>query len=252
VGVPGAADSVEGVAANVEIRGLEASAHPSMRPVSVTATPSCGADPRIRTRFFDTREPAPETTEQPSQPPICGARTRAGAPCDRAPEPGRRRCRLHGGAPGTGAPPANTNARKHGRYSGKSRELRALGRLQNRTADLARAQLAVMKSCARGDGRGVEIAEQRVSKCMQRLLKAALALDRVLVERGDEVGRRGLVEGARRLSVRVRASADDTDVDSGGSGRSVRLRRAPARESHGCTSRSPGCQVWLNQGSSGP
>jgi hypothetical protein len=33
--------------------------------------------------------------------------------------------------------------------------------------------------------------------CMQRLLKAVRALDRVLVERGDEDGRRRWVERAR-------------------------------------------------------
>ena len=48
----------------------------------------------------------------------------------------------------------------------------------------------------------VEIAEQRVSGCMQRLAKAAVALDRVLVETGDEEGRR-LVERARRLTESV-------------------------------------------------
>jgi hypothetical protein len=35
---------------------------------------------------------------------------------------------------------------------------------------------------------------------MQRVVKAALALDPVLVERGDEEGRRRLVEGALRLA----------------------------------------------------
>jgi hypothetical protein len=34
---------------------------------------------------------------------------------------------------------------------------------------------------------------------MRRFVKVALALDRVLVERGDEDGRRRLVEGALRL-----------------------------------------------------
>jgi hypothetical protein len=34
----------------------------------------------------------------------CGARTRSGAPCKSAPVTGRRRCRMHGGADGSGAP----------------------------------------------------------------------------------------------------------------------------------------------------
>jgi len=167
--------------------------------MTASSTAAHGGNLQLRTHSFDSATRVARTEEQPTHPLSCGARTRAGAPCDRAPEPGRRRCRLHGGAPGTGAPPANTNARKHGRYSVRSRELRALGQVQIWTAELARAQLAVMNSCARGDGRGVEIAEQRVSRCMQRLLKAALVLDLVLVERGDEDGRRRLVEGSLRL-----------------------------------------------------
>jgi hypothetical protein len=45
----------------------------------------------------------------------CGARTRGGGPCRNHPIRGRPRCRLHGGAPGTGAPRGNRNALKHGR-----------------------------------------------------------------------------------------------------------------------------------------
>ena len=30
---------------------------------------------------------------------------------------GRKRCRMHGGAPGSGAPTANHNARKHGLFT---------------------------------------------------------------------------------------------------------------------------------------
>jgi hypothetical protein len=63
--------------------------------------------------------------------------------------------------------------------------------------------MAVMNSRAHGDPHRVEVAGEHVSRCMQRLLKAALALDRVLVERGDEDGRRRLVEGALRLATIV-------------------------------------------------
>ena len=53
-----------------------------------------------------------------SQPSQCGARTRSGAPCKSAPVTGRRRCRMHGGAEGSGAPsgPRNGNY-KHGRHT---------------------------------------------------------------------------------------------------------------------------------------
>jgi hypothetical protein len=39
----------------------------------------------------------PLTLSQPSHASRCGASTRAGTPCRRAPIRGRKRCRLHGG-----------------------------------------------------------------------------------------------------------------------------------------------------------
>ena len=55
-------------------------------------------------------------------PPIrraapCGARTRAGRPCRAPAVRGKARCRMHGGAPGAGAPRGNRNAWKHGYWS---------------------------------------------------------------------------------------------------------------------------------------
>ncbi|WBQ14361.1 hypothetical protein L2D00_06695 [Hyphomonadaceae bacterium BL14] len=37
---------------------------------------------------------------------------------------GKKRCRMHGGAAGSGAPKGNTNALKHGWYSREAREMR--------------------------------------------------------------------------------------------------------------------------------
>lgn len=49
--------------------------------------------------------------------PRCGARTRSGAPCRAPAVNGKARCRLHGGARGSGAPFGNQNALKHGLYA---------------------------------------------------------------------------------------------------------------------------------------
>lgn len=49
--------------------------------------------------------------------PRCGARTRTGDACRAPAVHGRRRCRMHGGAYGSGAPRANRNARKHGLFT---------------------------------------------------------------------------------------------------------------------------------------
>lgn len=47
----------------------------------------------------------------------CGAKTRSGKPCQSPAVSGRKRCRMHGGAPGSGAPKGNKNAMKHGYYT---------------------------------------------------------------------------------------------------------------------------------------
>ena len=60
----------------------------------------------------------------------CGAKTRPGYSCRSPAVHGNKRCRMHGGAPGSGAPRANRNARKHGRFTGDAiaerRQIQAL------------------------------------------------------------------------------------------------------------------------------
>ena len=58
------------------------------------------------------------------QSPRCGARTRAGSACQSPAVSGKRRCRMHGGAEGSGARAGNRNALKHGRYSLETIEFR--------------------------------------------------------------------------------------------------------------------------------
>jgi hypothetical protein len=74
------------------------------------------------------------------QAPRCGAKTRSGRPCRSPAVAGRKRCRMHGGAPESGGPKGARNGNyKHGRYtadaiasrrwvSEKIREVRALTR----------------------------------------------------------------------------------------------------------------------------
>jgi glucans biosynthesis protein len=50
----------------------------------------------------------------------CGARTRSGNPCRSPAVRGKRRCRMHGGAAGSGAPMGNKNALRHGHYSAEA------------------------------------------------------------------------------------------------------------------------------------
>jgi hypothetical protein len=58
------------------------------------------------------------------QSPRCGVRTRSGSACQSPAVSGKQRCRMHGGAKGSGAPAGNRNALKHGRYSHKAIEFR--------------------------------------------------------------------------------------------------------------------------------
>jgi len=59
----------------------------------------------------------------------CGAKTRSGNPCRSPAVGGRARCRMHGGAPGSGGPRGERNgAYKHGRYTRETKELRKMVR----------------------------------------------------------------------------------------------------------------------------
>ena len=49
--------------------------------------------------------------------PRCGVRIRSGGSCRSPAVRGKRRCRMHGGAPGSGAPRGNQNARQHGLFT---------------------------------------------------------------------------------------------------------------------------------------
>ena len=64
--------------------------------------------------------------------PRCGAKTRSGKPCRSPAVGGKTRCRMHGGALGSGAPRGNQNALKHGLYTREAmaqrRQLRDLMR----------------------------------------------------------------------------------------------------------------------------
>jgi hypothetical protein len=60
----------------------------------------------------------------------CGARTRGGHPCRSPAVRGKRRCRMHGGAAGSGAPVGNKNALRHGHYTAEAiAEKRSLAEL---------------------------------------------------------------------------------------------------------------------------
>jgi hypothetical protein len=52
--------------------------------------------------------------------PRCGARTRSGKPCQSPAVRGKRRCRMHGGAAGSGASVGNKNAFRHGHYTAEA------------------------------------------------------------------------------------------------------------------------------------
>jgi hypothetical protein len=50
----------------------------------------------------------------------CRARTRSGELCQSPAVNGKRRCRMHGGASGSGAPSGNKNAWRHRHYTAEA------------------------------------------------------------------------------------------------------------------------------------
>src|SRR6266540_2479949 len=86
--------------------------------------------PRRRATKTKGRVPEMASNHQRNTTPMleslrCGARTRAGTLCLSPAVRGKRRCRMHGGAKGSGAPQGNSNARKHGSYTREAFERRA-------------------------------------------------------------------------------------------------------------------------------
>ncbi len=68
--------------------------------------------------------------------PRCGAKTRSGRACSSPAVRGKKRCRMHGGAKGSGAPLGNRNALKHGLYTKEAIEERMkLSRLLKTTRE---------------------------------------------------------------------------------------------------------------------
>lgn len=66
----------------------------------------------------------------------CGARTRSGETCRAPAAHGKTRCRMHGGAKGSGARRKNRNALKHGWFTKKAvRERRNLKNLLEETRE---------------------------------------------------------------------------------------------------------------------
>jgi glucans biosynthesis protein len=66
----------------------------------------------------------------------CGAKTRKGGACKSPAVSGKKRCRMHGGAEGSGAPPGNQNALKHGIYTREAlAERKALRALMREAAE---------------------------------------------------------------------------------------------------------------------
>ena len=55
----------------------------------------------------------------------CGARTRKDSLCQAPAVSGKKRCRMHGGATGSGAPKGNTNALKTGMFTAEMKAERA-------------------------------------------------------------------------------------------------------------------------------
>lgn len=56
--------------------------------------------------------------------PRCGAKTRKGSPCESPAVNRKTRCRMHGGADGSGAPKNNQNALKHGASTHEMKQLK--------------------------------------------------------------------------------------------------------------------------------
>lgn len=67
---------------------------------------------------------ADQPTYSFNRAPRCGARTRVDSACLSPAVRGKKRCRMHGGARGSGAPVGSQNALKHGASTKSIKEFR--------------------------------------------------------------------------------------------------------------------------------
>jgi hypothetical protein len=78
----------------------------------------------LRGRVYEMVDDPMHLSEEPESfrnTPRCGAKTRAGTPCRSPSVAGLKRCRMHGGAKGSGGPKGTRNGNyKHGRYTAEA------------------------------------------------------------------------------------------------------------------------------------
>ena len=135
------------------------------RLANLAKAPRCGARTRSGSPCRQAMRPektmqlrGPKMTDDPmrqaglqrrlanlAKAPRCGARTRSGSPCRQAAVRGRARCRMHGGAKGSGGPRGARNGNfKHGNCARESlairqkarEEIRAVKRILNHLVPL--------------------------------------------------------------------------------------------------------------------
>ncbi len=125
--------------------------------------------------------------------PKCGAKTRSGRPCLGLIVRGKKRCRMHGGARGSGAQPGNKNRLQHGQYSRAQKETYALIRLRDATCELIDAHMAVIGAVARGE-------DQQFNEAMQTSEKRSATLHRVAKKLQESLGRNGWIGDVHELA----------------------------------------------------
>ena len=80
-------------------------------------------------------------TTSMQESPRCGAKTRSGTPCKSPAVSGKKRCRMHGGAKGSGAPKGNSNAFKDGQFTEETLSLKRRISAQLKVARELRSKL---------------------------------------------------------------------------------------------------------------
>jgi hypothetical protein len=101
-------------------------AKPSSEPSTIPEGVGSSSEIKINPMQRETREPLSLRLV-----PRCCAKTRSGKPCQSPQVKGKARCRMHGGARGSGAPKGRENGRyQHGLFTCEAierrREIRAL------------------------------------------------------------------------------------------------------------------------------
>ena len=155
-------------------------------------------------------------TSQGGRPHLCGAKLRGGGLCAKPPIAGKRRCRSHGCATGSGAPKGNKNALKHGRATREKRAALPGKGIAKRWRECRARTRKIMRELKKHKGNEPKLSLPSFGRwTYQRMyghIASLLIKQEAYCRRLDEAGYFGLIDEARGKAGLLRELCDYSEL----------------------------------------